>query len=72
MTPRPRREPELLTATTTEGRRVPVQVGLDRTRRMIAVRFGGELAYLTPHQVTLLRQALADKQSQAIWNTDRS
>lgn len=70
MPPQQRRTPDLITAITKEGERVSVQVGLDPTRRLVAIRLGGELAYFTPEQVSILRRALANRQSEALWQTE--
>lgn len=51
---------------------MPVQVGLDPTRRKVAIRFGGEIGYLTPTQVSDLRRALANRQAEAMWRTEWS
>lgn len=51
---------------------MPMQVGLDPTRRKVAIRLGRELAYLTPEQVSMLRRALANRQSEALWRTEWS
>lgn len=70
MPPQQRRTPDQITAVTKEGKEVPVQVGLDPTRRKVAIRFGSELGYLTPEQVSDLRRALANRQSEAMWRSE--
>lgn len=69
MPPEPRRTPDLIAATTKEGKQVPVQVGLDPSKRRIAIRVGSEIAYLTPQQASLLRQALANRQAEVLWHS---
>lgn len=70
MPPERRRTPDQLTAITKEGKPVPVQVGLDPSRRRVAIRFGSEIGYLTPAQVSELRRALANRQSEALWRSE--
>lgn len=64
------RPPDLIAATPKEGEKVPVHIGLDPTRRRVAIRLGRELAYLTPEQVSILRRMLANRQSEAMWRTE--
>jgi hypothetical protein len=67
---RAERPPDLIATTPKEGTQVPVHVGLDPSRRRIAIQLGSELAYLTPQQVSILRQLLASRQSEALWRAE--